>query len=372
MRLSASLFALAALCVAQQQVSGRYQVTLRLPPEGLFAREETQIEFHVEDTYRPDPLGGYTAVVRAAPEAVIDMPEMPGMPKFAEIAHMEGVPGDYGIHPTFAHGGDYRLRLSIRPPAGEVFQVVFPLKVVDGIKRKPAPSRYALEFSAEPKRPKAGETVELRMSVRDRDRDNGVVTGFETVHEAKMHLVVVRKDLSQFAHAHPELQPDGTFRLTYMFAAGGDYRLFADVAPRGAGAQVLSAKLNVRGPEGARFDVRSASGVTKQNIAGTIVELTSSAALPAGRSSTVVFSVRDSRTGEPARDLEPYLGAAGHLMLVHEDAATFVHSHPTGDNDLCFLARLPKPGLYRGWLQFQRSGQLLTAEIILRAEEKHE
>src|SRR5215467_4532066 len=96
----------------------RYQVTLRLPPGGLFAREEMQIEFRVEDTARPDPLGGFAPVVRAAPEATIEMPAMRGMPKFSEVAHPEDAPGDYGIHPTFAHGGEYRLTIRVHPPGG--------------------------------------------------------------------------------------------------------------------------------------------------------------------------------------------------------------------------------------------------------------
>ena len=37
----------------------RFEITLRLPPGGLYAREEMQIEFRVEDTTRPDPLGAH-------------------------------------------------------------------------------------------------------------------------------------------------------------------------------------------------------------------------------------------------------------------------------------------------------------------------
>jgi hypothetical protein len=100
--------ALTLLILAWSCAAARYQITLRLPPAGLSAREEMQIEFRVEDTSRPDPLGGFAPVVRAAAEASIDMPAMSGMPKFAEAAQAEDTPGDYGIHPTFAHGGEYR------------------------------------------------------------------------------------------------------------------------------------------------------------------------------------------------------------------------------------------------------------------------
>jgi hypothetical protein len=327
--------------------AGRYHVTLRLPPAGLFAREEMQIEFRVEDTTRPDPLGGFAAVVRAAPEAVIEMPAMPGMARFTETAHPEGVPGDYGIHPTFGHGGEYKLTLRVHPPGGEPFVEEFPLNVMDG-RPKPAPPRFRLELTALPKHPKAGEPADLRLVVRDRD---AAVTAFDTVHEMQMHLVIVRKDLAQFAHEHPAPQPDGSFRLRYTFATGGEYHLFADVAPRGAGGQVLMARLNVAGPEGERFDIRRAAPSSVET-------------LPARKTSPLRFAV-------PA-DTEPYLGAPGHLMLVHEDGESFVHSHPAGDlqpGRLEFLARLPKPGLYRGWLQYQRAGHVETREIVLRAEE---
>src|SRR4051794_5459469 len=93
-----SLLLLPMLCVAAdppRQTSANYRVTLRLPSEGLFAHEETQIEFRIEDTSRPDPLTGFTAVIRATPQATIDMPAMPRMPQFTESAHAEPSPGDY-------------------------------------------------------------------------------------------------------------------------------------------------------------------------------------------------------------------------------------------------------------------------------------
>jgi len=336
----------------------RYHVTLRLPPDGLYAREEMQIEFRVEDTTRPDPLGGFTAVIRAAPEATIDMPAMPGMPKFSEIAHPEGVPGEYGIHPTFAHGGEFRLRLAIHPPGGDTFEKVFPLAVQDAVpRRKAAPPRYSLELMTEPKRPKAGEAVELRLVVRDRDAAGAAVSSFETVHEAPMHLIIVRRDLTGFSHEHPQLEGGG-FRVRYRFSAGGEYHLFADIAPRGAGGQVLMAKLKVAGPE---------SGTDPTPSSGNSAEMITPPDLPVRTTTLVVFRIHDPR------DLEPYLGAPAHLILIHEDAESFVHSHPmdeiSPEGELRFLARLPKAGAYRGWLQFKKAGTIQTVALEVRARE---
>ena len=50
-----------------------------------------------------------------------------------------------------------------------------------------------------------------------------------------------------------------------------------------------------------------------------------------------------------------------------QDAATFVHSHPADgtlsldQGTFTFEARFPKSGLYKGWLQVQRSGRLLLS-----------
>lgn len=329
---------------ARRQTAGHYQVTLRVGAEGLFAREEAQIEFRIEDLSRPDPLTGYTPVVRAKPQAVIDMPSMPRMAQFNETAHAEPAPGDYGIHPTFGHGGEYRLRITIEPGV----TAEFPLVVNDaGGRRKAVPARYWLELSAQPKKPRADESVEMRLIVRDRDLGNAPVTAFETVHEKLLHLILVRRDLTSFAHEHPVPNPDGSFTLRYRFASGGEYRLFADTAPKGAGGQILSAALSVAG---------KADG---------------GAELPAIQPGQTVYPARKTvpiRMPVEERALEPWLGAIGHLILIHEDGHTFVHSHPDESGTLTFLARFPKAGPYRGWLQYQTAGQLHTVTMTLHAE----
>jgi len=343
--LTTLLLAVAQAADPPRQTAGPYRLTLRLPPEGLYAQEESQIEFRIEDLSRPDPLTGYTPLVRATPQAAIDMPAMPRMPAYTETAHAEPSPGDYGIHPTFAHGGEFRLRITVA--AG--FTAEFPLTVADAsARRKNVAPRYTLELTADPKKPKAGESTTLRLIVRDRDNRNAAVTAFETVHEKLLHLILVRRDLNVFAHEHPEPNPDGSFTLRYTFPAPGEYRLFADTAPQAAGSQILSSALKVDGKDTGLLAALPPLALDVKSW-------------PARKTVPIAMPI-------DAKGLEPWLGAIGHLLLVHEDAQTFVHCHPDESGTLTFLTRFPKPGAYRGWLQYQSGGTLHTMALTLHAE----
>ncbi len=345
-------FLLLLAAVAQ---SGPYEVTLRPPAGGLFAQEEMQIEYRVVDTSRVDPLLGPVAVIRAQTASRITMPSMAGMPAITENAHPEGIPGEYGIHPIFPHGGDYLLTLHLTPPGAESFTVTFPLTVADAnpSRRRPPPP-FTLELKASPSSPTAGVPVELQFTIRRR-QPRQTVTDFEVQHERLFHLILVRRDLTRFAHEHPAPQPDGSFRLTHTFLDPGEYHLFADVAPMGAGGQVLLAKLKVGG---------RANNAPPEPLSS--LATFPAAPVPAGRTLRLAATLADP-------NIEPYLGARGHLILIHEDAETFVHCHPDEAVDspahqVPFLARFPKPGRYQGWAQFQRKGRVETVSVQFLAQ----
>jgi hypothetical protein len=362
---------------ALKQREGKYEISLRLPPDGLHAGEEMELEFHLADMSQVDPVLGPTPLIRGVVHATIGMAAMPGMPKFQEQAHAEGIPGDYGVHPTFAHGGEYQLHVSVQPLAGQPFSVEFPLRVGDAQlskSRKKIAAAYRIELVSNPKTPKAGEPAELQLTVRGRDNAKVAVMQFDMAHERLIHLLIVREDLGTFAHEHPVLGEDGTFRLHYTFPSGGEYRLFADVAPRGAGSQVLMAKLKVSGNAGAHYEI------SRQDTSNTIVKaedltvkLQTNGPLPAMKTVPITFELKDTVTGQAPSGMEPYLGAAGHLLMVGQDGITFVHAHPNDDGQavpgtISFLARLPKPGLYRTWAQFQRNGTVHTVSFIIEGQ----
>ena len=374
-----------------RQRAGRYEVTLHPPAGGLRAGAEMEIEFQILDFGSADAASaGPSPALFARLRCEVDMPSMPSMPRFDEIAHREGVPGVYGVHPTFPHGGDYRLCITLLPPVEQMamtpkpdgpFTVEFPLAVADASSGRRSFSEvrpYRLEVLASPSPPVSGGETELELRVRlENSPDLREVTDFDLVHERPMHLFLVRRDLGYFAHEHPELVAPGVFRLRHRFLAPGDWRLFADVAPRDAGDQVLAAVLTVRPGEGdppppsPLSDGPVLSAVAAGGIRADLE--VPDGGIPAGRTVTVVAKLSDAR-GRPVEDLQPWLGALGHLLLAHRDAETFAHAHPDEREPgvgrggrIPFLVRLPKPGLYRGWLQFQRAGRVVTEEIALEA-----
>jgi hypothetical protein len=100
--------------------------------------------------------------------------------------------------------------------------------------------------------------------------------------------------------------------------------------------------------------------------------------LVAGRDETLRYHIADATTGRPVTDLEPYLAAFGHTLVLSEDTLEYVHAHPVealpekietaaGGPDLTFMARLPKPGRYRLWTQLKRGGVVTTARFTVEA-----
>ena len=73
-------------------------------------------------------------------------------------------------------------------------------------------------------------------------------------------------------------------------------------------------------------------------------------------------------------DLQPYLGAFGHALILSEDMRDYVHSHPFegpdsdiskgfGGPTVTFEGYMPKAGRYRAWCQFQRNGEVITVPV---------
>lgn len=199
--------------------------------------------------------------------------------------------------------------------------------------------------------------------------DGQPVTRYDVAHDKQMHLIVARRDLSGFRHVHPELAPDGTWRVDTPLAGPGQWRAFADFTPTGGEPLTLGVDVTVPGELTERPLPAPATSTT---VDGYTVTLTG--APQPGRTSSLTLTV--SRDGQPVTDLEPYLGAYGHLVALRRGDLAYLHVHPDGTPGdgrtrpgpaVTFLAEVPSAGSYRLYLDFQHGGRVHTAEFTVVA-----
>lgn len=241
-------------------------------------------------------------------------------------------------------------------PGGEAAPAAFPKGLLvsqDG---------YTLQL-AQPSAP-AGSDVPLTFQVLA--PDGTPVTDYELTHEKELHLIAVRRDFTGFQHVHPEMETDGTWR-TGLDLTSGQWRLFADFQASGAEALTLGADLAVSGP----FSAQPPATETRTSVVdGYTVTLTGD--LEAGADARLTLGV--SRDGEPVTDLEPYLGAYGHLVALREGDLAYLHVHPEGTPgdgstkpgpDIVFYAEVPSVSSYRLYLDFKHEGVVRTASFAV-------
>jgi hypothetical protein len=200
-----------------------------------------------------------------------------------------------------------------------------------------------------------GTSVPLRFRILG--PDGQAQTAYEATHDKDLHLILVRRDMTGYQHLHPVLSDDGTWSVPVDLEPG-QWRLFADFTPVGGPAMVLGADLAVDGEYSAQ---PLPEPRTTAEVDGYEVHL--DGALLPGRASELTLTV--TKDGVPVTDLEPYLGAAGHLVALRGGDLAYLHVHP-GDG-LEFGAEVPSTGTYHLFLDFRHDGAVRTAEFVLEA-----
>ncbi len=230
----------------------------------------------------------------------------------------------------------------------------------------------------------AGHTLDLLTDVLPPGRstlafrvtgpDGAPVTAFDVVHEEDLHLVAVRRDLSGYQHVHPEPSADGTWTVD-LDLTPGNWRVVADATPSALGeGLVLGADLSVPGDFAPRELPPPAATA---EVDGYTVVLTGH--LTAGRESELTLSV--SRDGAPVTDLQPYLGAYGHLVVLRAGDLAYVHVHPVEPGagaepapgpHVVFATTPPAAGPHRLFLDFRHGDVVRTAEFTVDVEADHD
>ncbi|MBP2326253.1 hypothetical protein JOF56_006638 [Kibdelosporangium banguiense] len=192
--------------------------------------------------------------------------------------------------------------------------------------------------------------------------DGTAVTAFDVEHDKRMHLIVVRRDTADFQHVHPEMAADGTWTVPLRPAQPGSYRAFGDFTPTGGENVTLGVDLAAPGDfQPAKYQPSTVSKVDDY-------EVTLGGRLTPGQSSKVTLTVR--KGGREVTDLQPYLGAYGHLVALRGGDLAYLHVHPDESNAkpgpvITFFAEVPSTGTYRLFLDFQHEGKVRTADFTV-------
>jgi Cu+-exporting ATPase len=201
-------------------------------------------------------------------------------------------------------------------------------------------------------------------------------------HEAWMHLIATREDLGTFAHVHP--QPTGRpgeMAVDITFPTAGRYVVNTEFRQQGEMSDVHQRQV-VTVAGSAPAPVVLTAGPRTVVVDGVRVELEGDAEV--GGVSDLDFSLTDAGTGRPLDDLQPYLAAAGHVVVMRADGQTFAHEHAEVEDasgrpvfalpgqtfgpELDVHAEFPTAGTYRLWAQFRLTdGDVITAPFTVEA-----
>jgi hypothetical protein len=230
----------------------------------------------------------------------------------------------------------------------------------------PRAGEYRLDVAP---RPAAGGRGASGLRLRIRDPATGRdVAMFAEAHERLLHLFIIGRDLEFFAHEHPE-RTAGGFELATRLPPGA-YMVIADFIPGGGYPQMVHRAIVTPGHRGSPFAraPRLAPDLSEKLREGMRIRLRVEAA--GSRPEAVLrFHVSDAQSGAPITDLQPYLGAAGHVLIVSPDLTNAVHAHPDASGagpDFDVHAVFPQAGTFKLWVQVQRRGKVVTAPFTVQ------
>ena len=227
-------------------------------------------------------------------------------------------------------------------------------------------------------------------------------------HGHLMHLFLIgAPGLDRLWHLHPVRALGGTFADDLPLMPAGQYQIFADIVDKSGFPWTLVGRTDVPQVNGkaltgddsawsgpALAPQPSESTVAQLGDGGRLVWAKPREAIAANIALDLKFKIED-KDGNPARDVEPYMGMAGHAEIVGSDFSTFAHIHPAGSvsmaalelansqipsapkglltgqmampggsaplpPEVSFPYGFPKAGIYRIFVQIKRAGQIET------------
>jgi hypothetical protein len=182
-------------------------------------------------------------------------------------------------------------------------------------------------------------------------KDGTRVTEYQKVHGARLHVIVIRPDLSDFSHVHPDVQKDGSWKVP--LDEPGAWHLVFDSTPENQNTPIVVS---------ANADDEVAVNKVPLPAADDDVVVDGLHIVRSGLSFAVT-----NEDGTPAQGLEPYLEQPAHLVAIRQGDLAYAHLHPMLNMTGMFMFgdKLPQPGTYRMFLQFGHRGKVVTVPFTV-------
>ncbi|MGB9753110.1 hypothetical protein [Roseiflexus castenholzii] len=234
-----------------------------------------------------------------------------------------------------------------------------------------------LLLATEPQTPDVNAPLVMTLDLRD-GATGLPADDLSPHHDALLHLAVVDDSGGFFAHMHPARVAPGVYAVTLIPDRPGTYTAYAELMRHGGSLQVVTGRFAVGGQVQIDTAPPPAPGLGVRSIGDLTVEVRAQPTpLRSGQLTTLSVIVSDA--DGPVRDLEPWLGMGGHLMMRHISEALFSHIHAAAPMaapgstlrygpELRFVHNFPRSGIYQAWFQFRRAGQVMTVPVTLEVQ----
>jgi hypothetical protein len=186
-------------------------------------------------------------------------------------------------------------------------------------------------------------------------------------HDKKMHFILVRDDLNYFQHLHPAYQ-NGVWGVTTTITNPGTYNTYADIEPTQEAASVIRTPLVIGGTTSNAHIPTPTANLAATD--GTIrARLVTTSSFKTKENTVLTFAITEK--GKAVTNLQPYLGAFGHVVLLrHDNPDSYLHVHPVTeaqptDGNVVFATTFPEKGRYSLYAQFNVGGAIKTFSITL-------
>ena len=238
-------------------------------------------------------------------------------------------------------------------------------------------------------------------------------------HNHLMHLYAISlPDMDRVWHLHPDRVDAGLFAKDLPAMPAGRYALYGDIVHADGLPETLVTEVTLPAIAGTPLRGDDATGagspISKADFNRTTAQLADGSRmvwerepgpLHARRAMYFRFRLEDA-DGQPARDVELYMGMPGHAAFVSSDRSVFAHVHPSGSVPMASLSLtrnagdggaamaampgmagmdhsgmmqalppevsfpygFPKPGDYRIYVQVKRGGRVETGIFDARVE----